>query len=178
MSAGDHVITAHYHDDTGATPDFVDSQGSLTEHIAAASSGSGHAGFTLVGSSTIVGDSFEVRPRIPPPPPAIPPARDASPVLIATAVTPVVHGVARFTILCNCKGQLTLVATGPHASRALGVKRFTLHGRASVGVRLTHAGIARLKHAKRLNALLSASLTQQTGATVRRSERTTLVMRR
>ena len=182
MSTGDHVITAYYHDDTGATPDFLDSQGSLTEHITPASSGSGHSSFTFTqGSSTIVGDNIAVRPSVPPRPPAIPPARDASPVLIATAVTPVLHGVAHFTILCNCEGQLTLLATGPHASRAatraLGVKRFTLHGRASVGVRLTHAGLARLKHAKRLSALLSASLRQQTGVTVRKSARTTLVMR-
>jgi Bacterial Ig-like domain (group 3)/IPT/TIG domain/Fibronectin type III domain/FG-GAP repeat len=33
LDVGDHTITASYHDDTGATPDFTDSQATIIEHI-------------------------------------------------------------------------------------------------------------------------------------------------
>jgi virginiamycin B lyase len=33
LAAGDHVVQAFYHDDTGPIPDFTDSQASVTEHI-------------------------------------------------------------------------------------------------------------------------------------------------
>lgn len=35
IPAGDYVVTAAYHDDTAAIPDFVDSQSSFTQHVVA-----------------------------------------------------------------------------------------------------------------------------------------------